>query len=88
MLQTVRKEKVDEKLGSFASFPCFLSKLWSFNCQKSAFFLSLLKEFTYMHQKVLIILFEKMISFIGVWATVHELLSIKIFLKNADSTEI
>ena len=34
--------------------------------KKSAFFLSLLKEFTYMHQKVLIILFEKMISFIGV----------------------
>ena len=38
MLQTVRKEKVDEKLGSFASFPCFLSKLWSFNCPKKCIF--------------------------------------------------
>ena len=87
MLQTVRAEKVDEKMGSFAQFPCFLSDLWSLNCLKKCIFcnfvltsarnLSLLKQFTYMHLKVLITLFQKMVWFIGVWA-VHEILVIKI----------
>ena len=54
--------------------------------------LSLLKQFTYMHLKVLITFFEKMLRFIEVWATVHEILAIKIskkmlnqqiFLKNS-----
>ena len=27
MLQTVRTEKVDEKMGSFVSFPCSLPKM-------------------------------------------------------------
>ena len=40
--------------------------------------LSLLQQFTYMHLKVLITLFQKMISFVGVGATVHEILAIKI----------
>ena len=40
-----------------------------------------------MHMKVLITLFQKMIWFIGVWATVHEILAIKIS-KDVDSAEI
>ena len=40
--------------------------------------LSLLKQFTYMRLKVFITLFQKMVWFIGVQATVHEILAIKI----------
>ena len=40
-----------------------------------------------MHLKVLITLFQKMVWFIGVRATVHEILAIKIS-KGADSAEI
>ena len=40
--------------------------------------LSLLKQVTLMDLKVLIILFQKMVWFIGVWATDHETLVIKI----------
>ena len=56
--------------------------------------LSLLKQFSYMHLKVLITLFQKMLWFIGVWATVHEILAIEIskkmltqqkFLKNSST---
>ena len=49
--------------------------------QKSAFLPilpSLLQQFTYMHLKVLITLFQKMIWFIDVWATFHEILAIQI----------
>ena len=49
---------------------------------------SLLKQFTYIHVKVLITLFQKMIWFVGVWATVHEILVIKISKKDADWAEI
>ena len=31
MLQTVRAEKGDEKIGPFVQIPCFLAKLWSAN---------------------------------------------------------
>ena len=34
MLQTVRAEKVDEKIGVIGYFPCFLPELWSVNCPK------------------------------------------------------
>ena len=40
--------------------------------------LRLLKQFTYMDLKILITVFQKMIWFIEVWATVHEILAIKI----------
>ena len=36
----------------------------------------------------LITLFQKMIWFIGVWATVHDILAIKISKKDAESAEI
>ena len=41
-----------------------------------------------MHLEVLITLFQKMIWYIGVLTTLQEILTIKIFLKNADSAEI
>ena len=47
----------------------------------SAWKLSLFKQLTYMHLKVLITLFQKTICFTGVWATVHEVLPIKISKK-------
>ena len=56
---TVRAEKLNEKMGSFVKFACFLPELWSINCPKKCIFynfvltsagnLSLLKQFTYMH---------------------------------------
>ena len=39
MLQTVRAEKVDEKMGPFVQIPCFLAKLWSLNYPKNVHFL-------------------------------------------------
>ena len=42
---------------------------------------SLLKQFIYMHLKVLITLFQKMVWFMGVSATVHDILMIRISKK-------
>ena len=63
------------KMGSFIYLSFLLAELRSFNCSKkciicsflltSARNLSLLKQFTYMHLKVFITLFQKMIWFIG-----------------------
>ena len=67
-----------------------LSKIvhfWNF-ALTSAKNLSLLKLFPYMHLKVLITFFQKMIWSIGVWATVHEVLPIEISKEDADSAEI
>ena len=60
----------------------------SVNCQEKCIFynfvqasarnLSLLNQYTYMHLKVLITHFQKMVWFTGIWATVHEVLVIKI----------
>ena len=49
---------------------------------------SLLKQFTYMDLEVLITVFQKMIWFIGVWPTVHEILAIRISKKDVDYAEI
>ena len=43
--------------------------------------LRLLKQFTYMDLKVFITLFQKMLWFMDVWATVHDILAIKISKK-------
>ena len=66
-------------------------ELRSFNSPKKCIFcnfvitsarnLSLLKQVTSMHLKVLNTLFQKKIWFIGVWATVHDILAIKILKK-------
>ena len=90
MLQKVRAEKLDENngMGSFVKFPWILVKLWPLKCQKKCVFgiflltsarnMSLLKQLTYMHLKVLITLSQKMIWFIAVWPTIHEISAIKI----------
>ena len=40
MLQTVRAEKVDEKMESFVWFPCSLPELWSLNCLRTYIYAS------------------------------------------------
>ena len=82
---------MDEKNVIICLFSMFLASVMVRELSKKAHFynfvltsarnLSLLKQFTYMHLKVLITLFQKMIWFIGVWATVHEILAIKISKK-------
>ena len=78
MLQTVRAKKC----GHLSSFN--VSILVSLNCRKKSIFCnfvltsartpSLLKQFTCMHLKNLVTLFQKVIWFIWVWATVLEIL--------------
>ena len=46
--------------------------------------LSLLKQFTYKHPKLLITLIQKIVWFIGIWGTVYDILTIKISKKNAN----
>ena len=80
VLQRVRSEKVDEKMGPFLSFPCTLPELRSLNCLNKYIFckfmltsaknLGLLKHFTYMHLEGLVTHFQKMILFIMLWLTV------------------
>ena len=62
---------------------CKLSKKWIFYnfVLTSARNLSLLNQFTYMHIEALSTLFQKMLSFKGVWATAHEILAIIISKK-------
>ena len=60
----------------------FPSELWSLNCQKGLFCnfvltsarnIGLLKQFTYMHLKGLIMYFQKMVLFVMLWHTVLEI---------------
>ena len=69
----------------------FYLELWSAHCPKKSIFynfvlisarnLSPLKQLTQIHLKVLNTPFEKMLWFIGVCATDHEILAIKISKK-------
>ena len=68
--------------------PFIFLELWSLNCSKwwifckfvftSARNLNLLKQLIYIHLKDLIMLFQKIVCFIRVSATVHKILRIKI----------
>ena len=49
---------------------------------------SVTEQLVYIHLKVLITRFQKMIWFLGAWATVHEVLPTKFIKKNADSAGI
>ena len=72
----LEQKKQMKKMGPFVQFPCFFPEFWSVNCPKKCIFynfvltsarnLSLLKQFTFMHLKVLITLFQKMLCFIVV----------------------
>ena len=88
MLQTVQPEKkVWKKWGCFSSFPVSFPELWSVNCSKKGIFAELSKTFKlakviYIYPlKVFPPLFQKMVWFIEVHATVHEILAIKISKK-------
>ena len=91
MLQTVGVEKVNEKNGVICLVSMLPS--WVMVCKlskkvhmcifynfvlTSARNLSLLKQFRYMHLKVIVTLFQKILWFIVVSATVDEILAIKI----------
>ena len=90
MLQTVRTEKVDGKMGSFVYFPCFHAELWSINCPKVHFlqFCSWLRKnyksfkAIYIYAwKFFITLFQKTVWFMGGRGDVHEILAIEISKK-------
>ena len=77
--------KVDEKNGTFCLVSMFSSWVRVLKLSKKVHFLKFcadfskkLKKLRYMHLKVLITLFQKIIWFAGVWATAHEILAIKI----------
>ena len=82
MLQTVRVEKVDEKNAVICLVSMFHSWVMVLKLSKKCIFwnfvltsaknLTVLKQFTYMHLKVLITLLENDMV-IKVWATVHEI---------------
>ena len=91
MLQTVWKEKVDDKKwGHLSSFHVFFLSYGPSIVRKSAL-LQFYTDFNkkpksnkaiYMlHLKVLTKLFRKMIWFIGDWATIHKISAIKISKK-------
>ena len=73
-----------KKWGHLSSFHASFLSYGPYIVQKSVFsarILTLLKQFTYMDLKLLITVFQKIIWFIGVCATVHEILAIKISQK-------
>ena len=77
-----------KKIESFVWFSCLFLELWSLNCQKlcpfrnfllmSAKTLRLLYQFTYMHLKVLISLFQKMVLVIMLWHRVQKILTFEV----------
>ena len=75
-----------------------LPELWSLNYPKKCIFcsfvltsarnLSVFKQFTYMDLKVFITVFQKILCLIRNWATVHEILAIKISKKDCQNPNI
>ena len=81
---TNKAQKVDEKIRSFAKFPCFYLGLWSLNCQKKMHFFefcadsskeSKFAEAIFVYLKDRIALFQKIILFIMLWVTVQKILA-------------
>ena len=93
MLQKVRAEKVDEENRVICLVSMFPSWVMVRKFSKKVHFhnfvltlarnLNLLKQFIYIHLKVLITLFQKMVKFIGVQATVRS----HVFFLNLISTK-
>ena len=89
--QTVRALEVDETNELICLVSFFPSWVMVFKFSKTVLFckfvltsaknLNLLKQFIYIHLKHFIMLFQKTVCFIGVWATVHEVLMNKIAKK-------
>ena len=91
MLQTVRVEKVDKKNGVIFLVSVFPSWVMVGKLSKKLHFLQFCADLSKkskfikanytMHLKVLFPLYQKMVWFIGVQATVHEIMAIKISKK-------
>ena len=87
MSQTVRAQKVDEKNAVICLVSFFLSRVMVLKLPKivhllkfvltSGTNLDLLRQIIYIHLKDLIMLFQKVVCFITVRATVHKILSSK-----------
>ena len=88
-LQTVRLEKVDEKHRVICLVLMCPSWVMGLKLLNKVYILQFWADLNkkpnsvklYIHLKVLITLFQKKVWFIGVWATVHEILAIKISKK-------
>ena len=88
MLETVRGEKVVEKNVVICLVSMFSSWLMVLKLSKKCIFCnfvltlsgnsSLLKQFTYIHLKVLVMHFQKMVLLIMLWLTSLEILAIKV----------
>ena len=84
MLQADRAEKVDEKNGvicvvfMFPSWNCWKNCIISILCWPQQKSLSMLKQFTYMHLKRLVMRFQKMLLFTMLWLHVLKILVFEI----------
>ena len=88
---TNRAQKVDKKNEVICLVYFSLPELWSLNCPEQCIFFkfvltsarntNLPKQFIYIQLKDLVMLFQKIVWFLGVWAIVHEILRNKIFKK-------
>ena len=84
-----KKLKKKKKNGSIVKFSFSFLELWSLNkycifCKfvlASARNLNPLKQYIYIHLKDVIMLFQKIVCFIGVWTTFHKILRNKILKK-------
>ena len=85
--QTVRSQKVDEKKGVICQVFFFSSWVMVLKLTKIVHFLQICADlskksksiaaFIYIYLKDLIMLFQKIVCFIGVWTTVHKILGNK-----------
>ena len=64
MSQTGKQKKVDEKIGVILVVSMFSSRNVFVFVLNSARYLSMLKQFAYMHLKVLVMHFQKIVLFI------------------------
>ena len=78
MLQTGKRKKVDEKIGVIPVVSMLSSRNVFVFVLNSARNLSTLKQFTYMHLKVLVMHFQKIVLFIILWLDVSEILGFEI----------
>ena len=83
----IRAQKVDEKNGVICLISFFHSWVMVLKLPKIVHFLQICPDLSkkskfiktiYIHQKDLIMLFQRTVCFIKVWATAHEMLRIKI----------
>ena len=91
MLQTVRAEKLDKKIRVICLVSMFPTWVMACKLSKKMHFLQFCADLSKKYKSVeaihiyasekVSLHFQKMLWFIGVWATIHEVLAIKIFKK-------